>query len=99
MNLYIQLFIILIITYYLFFYKNKAVKKIEKFVKNIGIRRNMIPSHYNIRHYDLNDLSLTKPKTAYPIDYNLSSLDNIYAKFFSNSINSGILLNGPLILN
>lgn len=89
MNLYIQLFIILIITYYLFFYKNKAVKKIEKFVKNIGIRRNMIPSHYNIRHYDLNDLALTKPKTAYPIDYNISSLDKRKVKYFK-FINSSL---------
>jgi len=89
MNLYIQLFIILIITYYLFFYKNKAVKKIEKFVTNIGIRLNMIPSHHNIRHYDLNDLALTKPKTAYPIDYNLSSLDKRKVKYFK-FINSSL---------
>jgi hypothetical protein len=99
-----QLFIILIITYYLFFFKedrlnkkvlnkkvlnkkvlNKRVlnKKIEKFKGNTtyGSRTVNMLTVYNKNYTDLNDLSQSKPKTYYPLEFTESILNKKKIKY------------------
>jgi len=74
MNLYFQLGLIIIITWYLFYYKEKS-KVVEKMdVYNYH-------SQYRLNPYDLNDLSLTKPKHHYPLDFD-NDLDQKKLKYF-----------------
>ena len=93
MNLYIQLFIIFMITYYLFFYgkKSKNVKKVEKFAGNTtyGSRTvNNMFTPYSKNYTDLNDLSLPKSKNMYPIDFDVTSLDKKRVKYLKAVNNS-----------
>jgi hypothetical protein len=73
MNLYLQLFIILIITWYLFYYKTP--KKIEK-MDTLNYY-----SQYRLNSYDLNDLSQSQPKRYYPLDFD-NDLDKKKLKYF-----------------
>lgn len=73
MNLYLQLGLIIVITWYLFYYKEK--KTIEKMdIYNYH-------SQYRLNSYDLNDLSLTQPKHYYPLDFD-NDLDVKKLKYF-----------------
>ena len=74
MNLYFQLGLIVIITWYLFFYKEKS-----KIVEKMDIYN--YHSQYRLNPYDLNDLSLTKPKHYYPLDFD-NDLDKKKLKYF-----------------
>ena len=74
MNLYFQLGLIIVITWYLFYYKEKS-RNIEKMdVYNYH-------SQYRLNAYDLNDLSLSKPKHHYPLDFD-NDLDQKKLKYF-----------------
>lgn len=73
MNLYFQLGLIIVITWYLFYFKEK--KTIEKMdIYNYH-------SQYRLNPYDLNDLSLTQPKHYYPLDFD-NDLDVKKLKYF-----------------
>jgi len=90
MNLYIQLFIIILITYYLFFKKSESNKKVEKFgfKRTVGSGLNMIPMYVKKNYTDLNDLSLPKSKTRYPIDFDVTSLNKERVKYLKAIDNS-----------
>jgi hypothetical protein len=72
MNLYFQLGLIVIITWYLFYNKSKNVEKMDIYNYH---------SQYRLNPYDLNDLSLTKPKHYYPLDFD-NDLDKKKLKYF-----------------
>jgi hypothetical protein len=74
MNLYFQLGLILVITWYLFYFKEKS-----KIVEKMDIYN--YQSQYKLNSYDLNDLSLTKPKHYYPLDFD-NDLDKKKLKYF-----------------
>lgn len=92
MNLYFQLFIIFMLTYYLFFYgkKSKNVKKVEKFSgnKTYGSRTVNFLTPYGKNYTDLNDLSLPKSKNMYPIDFDVTSIDKKRVKYLKAVNNS-----------
>jgi len=85
------------ITYYLFFYgrpeSNKKTVEKYKVVGDSGggIAAPWIPGYnnYGSNSYDLNDLSLTKPKNNYPINIDVRLFDNKKVKYLK-SINSSL---------
>lgn len=92
MNLYTQLFIILILTYYLFFNG-----KPENSLKNKTIEKLSIFNHaqqYKPNFYDLNDLSQSKPKRYFPLDFgdNLDKKKIKYLKAINDSLDKIRLL-------
>ena len=101
MNLYIQLSIIFMITYYLFFSGRKSTVPIKKTVEKFkgstfGSRTlNNMFTPYNKSYTDLNDLSLPKSKNLYPIDFDVTSLDKKrikYVRAVNNSLDEIRLL-------
>jgi len=97
MNLYLQLFIIFMITYYLFYYREK--KTLEhltyKFASGTGSGGGYNPDYSsNINGYDLNDLSLERPKHYNSLDfgYTLDTKKIKYLKGINNSLNKIRLL-------
>lgn len=76
MDLYLQLFIIFMLTYYLFFYNDKKYtkKSSKKNSKKKIIEKLSIPNYaqqYYLNRYDINDLNQSKPKRYYPLDFGL----------------------------
>lgn len=61
MNLYIKIFILLLILYILFIYKG------DKIVENMDIYNYY--SQYRLNNYDFNDLNIEKSKRFYPINW------------------------------
>lgn len=82
MNLYLQLFIIFMITYYLFYYREK--KTVENYVFNIPDY-----TQKKLNGYDLNDLSLERPKHYNSLDYGytMDSKRIKYLKGINDSLN------------
>ena len=71
MDLYLQLFIIFMLTYYLFFYKDKNDLKSgnKKIIEKLSIPN--YAQQYYLNRYDINDLIQSKPKRYSPLDFGL----------------------------
>ena len=101
MDLYLQLFLIFMLTYYLFFYKDKNdLKKRNSKKRNSKkkiIEKLSIPNYaqqYYLNRYDINDLNQSKPKRYYPLDFGLDYNKNKikYLKAINTSLDQIRLL-------
>lgn len=93
MNLYLQLFIIVVITYYLFYYREK--KTVENYDAGHG-GVSIITNHTQnkLNGYDLNDLSLERPKHYNSLDfgYDMDTKKIKYLKGINDSLDKIRLL-------